>query len=56
MKYWIFTNIYLQAYKACSPSIEVIYQTWKPVKDYIETDMDIKHTEEEPTYFGEYDP
>jgi hypothetical protein len=34
----------------------VDYQTWKPVKDYIEKDMGLKHTEEEPIYFGEYDP
>jgi hypothetical protein len=37
------------------PSIEVDFQTWKPVKDYIEKEMGLKHTDEEPIYFGEYD-
>ena len=44
---------YLQKY--VSPSIEVDYQTWKPVKDYIEKEMGLKHTDEEPIHFGEYD-
>ena len=39
-----------------SPSIEVDYQTWKLVKDYIEKDTGLKHTEEDPIYFGGYDP
>ena len=47
----IFARIYI-----FSPSIEVDYQTWKPVKDYIEKEMGLKHTDEEPIYFGEYDP
>ena len=46
----MFTRIYI-----FSPSIEVDYQTWKPVKDYIEKEMGLKHTDEEPIYFGEYD-
>ena len=28
--------------------------TWKPVKHYIETVMQIKSTDEEPIYFSEY--
>ena len=46
----MFSRIYI-----FSPSIEVDYQTWKPVKDYIEKEMGLKHTDEEPIYFGEYD-
>ena len=46
----MFTRIYI-----FSPSIEVDYQTWKPIKDYIEKEMGLKHTDEEPIYFGEYD-
>ena len=46
----MFTRIYI-----FSPSIEVDYQTWKPVKDYIEKEMGLKHTDEEPIYFGGYD-
>ena len=45
-----FSRIYI-----FSPSIHVDY-TWGPVTDYIEKDMKVKHTEEEPTYFGDYDP
>ena len=46
----MFTRIYI-----FSQSIDVDYQTWKPVKDYIEKEMGLKHTDEEPMYFGEYD-
>ena len=38
-----------------SPSIEVDYQTWKPVKDYIENDLKLKETDEDKFYFSEYD-
>ena len=30
--------------------------TWEPVKDYIQKQMKVKHTDEEPIYFSEYDP
>ena len=46
----MFTRIYI-----CSPSIEMDYQTWKPVKDYTDKEMSLKHTDEEPKYTGEYD-
>ena len=39
-----------------SPSIDVDFQTWQPVKTYIEKDLKIRHTEEEPIYFSEYNP
>ena len=55
-------NMILDIYRDCfsrifkfSPSIEVD-MTWKPVKDYIEKHMKVKHTEEEPIYFDHYDP
>ena len=51
----IYKNMFARIY-IFSLSIEVDYQTWKPVKDYIEKDMGIKHTDEEPIYFSEYDP
>ena len=38
-----------------SPSIDVDYQTWKPVKDYIENDLKLKETDDEQFYFSEYD-
>lgn len=50
----IYKNMFSRIY-IFSPSIEVDFQTWKPVKDYIEKEMGLKHTEEEPIYFGEYD-
>ena len=55
-------NMILDIYRDCfsriyifSPSIEVD-QTWKPVKEYIEKHMKVKHTKEEPIYFDHYDP
>ena len=55
-------NMILDIYRDCfsriyifSPSIHVDY-TWGPVKDYIEKDLKVKHTEEESIYFGDYDP
>ena len=30
------------------------YQTWKPVKDYIENDLKLKETDEDKYYFSEY--
>ncbi len=38
-----------------SPRIEVD-MAWKPVKDYIEKHMKVRHTAEEPIYFDHYDP
>ena len=37
-----------------SPSIDVDYQTWLPVKKYIENDLKLKETEDEKFYFSEY--
>ncbi len=51
----IYKNLFARIY-IFSPSIEVDYQTWKPVKDYIEKEMGVTHTDEEPIYFSEYDP
>ena len=47
----LFERIYI-----FSPSIEVDYQTWKPVKDYIEKDLKLKETDDEKFYYSEYDP
>ena len=30
--------------------------SWLPVKKYIENDMSVKHTDEDPIYFDHYDP
>ena len=58
----LLSNMILDIYRGCfsriyifSPSIHVDY-TWKPVKDYIEKEMQVEHTEEEPIYFPDYDP
>ena len=55
-------NMIMDIYRDCfsrififSPSIEVDL-TWKPVKDYIEKHMKVRHTAEEPIYFDHYDP
>ena len=57
----LLSNLILDVYKGCfsrvyifSPSIEVDY-TWVPVKEYIEKEMKVKHTIEEPIYFDKYD-
>ena len=54
-------NMILDIYKGLfqriyifSPSIDVDFQTWQPVKTHIEKDLKIKDTEEEPIYFSEY--
>ena len=47
----IFERIYI-----FSPSIDVDFQTWKPVKDYIEKDLKLKETDDEKFYYSEYDP
>ena len=55
-------NMILDIYKICfsriymfSPSIEVD-ATWQPVKQYIEKEMLVQHSEDEPIYFDHYDP
>ena len=51
-------DIYKNVFKRVSifsPSIEVDYQTWKPVKDYIENDLKLKETDEDQFYYSEYD-
>jgi hypothetical protein len=58
----LLSSMILDIYRGCfsrihifSPSIHVD-QTWQAVKDYIEKEMGVKHTEEEPIYFADYDP
>lgn len=55
-------NMILDIYKNCfsriyifSPSITVD-ATWVPVKEYIEKEMKVQHTEEDPIYFDHYNP
>ena len=55
-------NMILDIYRDCfsriyifSPSIEVD-ASWLPVKEYIEKEMKVQHTKEEPIYFDHYDP
>ena len=55
-------NLILDVYRNCfsrififSPSISVD-ATWQPVKQYIEKEMKVQHTEEEPIYFDHYNP
>ena len=52
----------LDIYKNCfsriyifSPSIDVD-STWIPVKEYIEKEMKVQNTKEDPIYFDHYDP
>jgi len=54
-------NMILDIYRDCfsriyifSPSIEVD-QTWLPVKKYIQEQMKVSHTDEDPIYFDHYD-
>ena len=54
-------NMILNIYKNCfsriyifSPSITVD-TTWTPVKEYIEKEMNVSHTDKEPIYFDHYD-
>ena len=58
----LYKNMILDIYKNCferiyifSPSIDVD-SSWRPVKKYIEKEMKVQHTEEEPIYFDHYDP
>jgi hypothetical protein len=55
-------NFILDIFRDCfsriyifSPSIDVD-MTWEPVKHYIEKNLNIQHTDEEPIYFDHYDP
>ena len=55
-------NMILDIYRNCfsriyifSPSIEVD-STWLPVKAYIEKEMNVQNTKEDPIYFDHYDP
>jgi ABC-type cobalamin/Fe3+-siderophores transport system ATPase subunit len=55
-------NMILDIYKNCfsriyifSPSIDVD-STWLPVKKYIEEEMKVFHTKDEPVFFDHYDP
>ena len=55
-------NMILEIYKNCfsriyifSPSIDVD-STWIPVKEYIEKEMKVQNTKEDPIYFDHYDP
>ena len=54
-------NMILDIYKGCfnrvyvfSRSIEVD-ASWLPVRKYLENDMCVKHTDEDPIYFAHYD-
>jgi hypothetical protein len=56
----LLTNLIMDVYRGCfsriyifSPSIDVD-STWLPVKKYIEEEMKIKNTKEEPIYFDHY--
>ena len=55
-------NMILDIYRGCfsriyifSPSINVDY-SWVPVKDYIEKEMKVIHSDEEPIFFDHYNP
>ena len=55
-------NMILDIYRDCfsriyifSPSIDVD-SSWSPVKHYIEHDMKVKNTKDEPIFFDHYDP
>ena len=50
----IYRNCFSRIY-ICSPSIDVD-ATWNPVKLYIEKEMKVRDTKEEPIYFDHYDP
>ena len=55
-------NMILDIYRNCfsriyifSPSVDVD-ATWQPVKDYVEKELKIKNTDEDPYFFNHYDP
>ena len=47
----LFSRIYIM-----SPSINVDYQTWQPVKDYMEKELKLIESDDETFYFSEYEP
>ena len=54
-------NMIVNIYRDCfnriyvfSPSIDVD-SSWEPVNKYIENDMKVQHTDEDPIYFDNYD-
>jgi len=56
----LLSNMILDVYRGCfnriyifSPSIDIDH-TWNPVKEYIEKDMKVLHSKEDPIYFSEY--
>ena len=60
-KIYLISSLILDMYRNCfqrvfifSPSVHIDH-TWEPVKKYIEQDMKIQHTQEEPIYFSEPD-
>ena len=50
----IYKNIFERIY-IFSPSIDVDYQTWLPVKKYIKNELKLEETDDEQFYFCEYD-
>ena len=58
----LLSNLILDIYRGCfsrvyifSPSIH-IDNAWDNVKKYIEKEMKVKHTDDDPIYFEEYEP
>ena len=49
----IYKNVFERIY-IFSPSINVDYQTWKPVKDHIQNDLKLTETDDEQFYYSEY--
>ena len=55
------TNLIMDIYKDCFEKIYIfsptvfIDDTWAVVKKYIEREMDIKHTDEDPIYFDNFE-
>ena len=55
------TNLIMDIYKACFEMIYIfsptvfIDDTWTVVKKYIENEMDIKHSDEHPIYFDNFE-
>ena len=55
------TNLVLDIYKGCFEKIYIFSPTifiddnWTVVKKYIDKEMDIKHTDEDPIYFDTFE-
>ena len=55
------TNLIMDIYKDCFEKIYIfsptvfIDDTWTVVKKYIENEMDIKHSDENPIYFDNFE-